>query len=112
MSLLNRRFAALISFHDNLHGFQAGRGTSTASLEAKLLQHLTAMRELILLKVFLGLWKFYDSLDQKRALDLLTAYGVGPRTVRLIRTYWERLTMVAKSGGYCGCPFKGYQGVM
>ena len=43
------------------------------------------------------------------ALDLLAAYGVVPRTVRLIRTYWDRLTMVAKAGGYLGCPFKGYQ---
>ena len=43
-SLLNRRLTATISFHDKLHGFQAGQGTGTAALEAKLLQQLTAMR--------------------------------------------------------------------
>ena len=26
--------------------------------------------------------------------------------------YWDRLTMVAKAGGYFGCLFKVYQGVM
>ena len=44
------------------------------------------------------------------ALYLLAAYGVGPRTVRLLQTYWDRLTMVAKAGGYFGRPFKGYRG--
>ena len=33
-------------------------------------------------------------------------------TVRLLWTYWDRLIMVAKAGGYFGQPFKGYQGVM
>ena len=31
-SLLNRRLTAVISFHDMLHGFRAGRGTRTADL--------------------------------------------------------------------------------
>ena len=57
------------------------------------------------------LHKSYEALDWERSLDLITAYGVGPRTVRLLRTYWGLLTMVAKSGGYFGHPFKGYQGV-
>ena len=69
------------------------------------------MREAVLFKVFLDLRKAYAALDQERALDIITAYGVGPRTVRILRTYWDRLTMVAKAGGYFGRPFKGYQGV-
>ena len=55
--------------------------------------------------------KSYDALDWERALDLITAYGVGPRTVRLLRTYWDLLNMVAKAVGFFGHPFKGYQGV-
>ena len=39
------------------------------------------------------------------------AYGVGPRMVRLLRTYWDQLNMVAKAGRYFGRLFKGYQGV-
>ena len=36
--ILNRRLTSSITFHDVLHGFRAGRGTGTATLEAKLLQ--------------------------------------------------------------------------
>ena len=43
--ILNRRFTSSITYHDALHGFRAGRGTGTATLEAKLLQQLAAMRE-------------------------------------------------------------------
>ena len=70
-----------------------------------------AVRYSVLFEVFLDLHKAYDALDRERALDLLSVYGVGPRTVQLLRTYWDRLTMVAKAGRYFRRPFKGYQGV-
>ena len=69
--LLNRRLRAAIIFHDVLHGFQAGCGTGTATLEAKLLQHLTATRKAVLFKVFLDLQKAYDALDRDRCLGIL-----------------------------------------
>ena len=59
----------------------------------------------------MDLWKAYDALYQEKTLYLLAANGVVPRTVRLLRTYWYRLTMVAKARGYFGHPFKGYRGV-
>ena len=37
-AILNRRLTASITYHDFLHGFRAGRGTDTSTLEAKLLQ--------------------------------------------------------------------------
>ena len=43
-AILNRRFKSSITYHDALHGFRAGRGTGTATLEAKLLQQLAALR--------------------------------------------------------------------
>ena len=43
--ILNCRLTAFIACHDFLHGFRAGRGTGTATLEAKLLQQLAALRE-------------------------------------------------------------------
>ena len=94
-SLMNFRLTPAINFHDVLHGFRAGRRKGTADLEAKLPQHLTAMREAALFKIFLDLRKAYNALDRERALELLASYRVGPRTVRLLRTYWDRLTMVA-----------------
>ena len=56
-SLLNRRLTAEIYFHDTLHRFWAERGTGTATLNAKLLLQLTAMREAVLFEVLLDLWK-------------------------------------------------------
>ena len=63
-SLLNRRITAAISLHDMLHGFWAGRGIGTSTLEAKLLQELTAMRGGVLFEVFLDLRKAYNTLDR------------------------------------------------
>ena len=36
-SLMKRRITGAITFHDVLHGLRTGRGTETATLEAKLL---------------------------------------------------------------------------
>ena len=46
--ILNHRLTASITYHDFLHGFRAGRGTDTVTLEAKLLQQLAALREEVL----------------------------------------------------------------
>ena len=78
---------------------RAVRGTGTATLEAKLLQQLAAMREEVLYVIFLDLHKAYDALDKSRSLDILEGYGFGPRARRLLRAYWEKSTMVARAGG-------------
>ena len=36
--VLDRRFAASITYHDSLHGLQAGSGMGNTTLEVKLLQ--------------------------------------------------------------------------
>ena len=69
------------------------------------------MREVVLSEVFFDLQKAYDALDREIFLEILAAYGVGPRTIRLLRKYWDRLTMVARAGGYFGLPLKGYCGM-
>ena len=109
--LLNRWLTGASSFHDTLHGFWAGQGTRTAALNTKLLQHLTAMREVFLFEVFLDIWKACDTLYRERALDLLALYKFCPRTFQLLWMYWDRLTMVAKVGKYFRRPFKGYRGI-
>ena len=43
-AILHCRLTTAITYHNALHGFQEGCGTGTATLEAKLLQQLTAMR--------------------------------------------------------------------
>ena len=71
----------------------------TATHEAKLLQQIMAMREAVLYEVFLDLQKAYDALDWDRRLKIIGAYGVGPRALGLLRTYWARLTTVVRAGG-------------
>ena len=78
-AILHRRLTASITYHDFLHVFWAVRGTGTATLEAKLLQQLAAMREEVLYVIFLDLHKAYDALDRSRCLEILEGYGVVPR---------------------------------
>ena len=61
--------------------------------------------------IFLDLTKAYDALDRSRCLEILVGYGVGPSARRLLTTYWRRLTIVARAGGYYGKAFKGERGV-
>ena len=110
-TILNRRFTASITYHDFLHRFRAGRGTGTVTLKATLLQQLAALREEVLYVIFLDLHKAYDALDKSRGLEILEGYGVGPKDRRLLPSYWHRLTMVARAGGYYGTAFGGERGV-
>ena len=69
------------------------------------------MKELVLYEVFLYLQRAYNALDRDRCLDILVEYGVGLRALRLLRTYWGRITMLSRAEGYYGPPFKVYHGV-
>ena len=87
--ILHCRLTAGIKLHDALHGFREGRGTGTATLEAKLIQQLSAMREEVLYVIFLDLTKSYDALDRSRSLEILKRYGVGYIVRRMLREYWD-----------------------
>ena len=52
-AILNFRLTASITFHDFLHGFRAGFGMGTATLKAKLIQQLSALREYFLYVIFM-----------------------------------------------------------
>ena len=109
--ILNRRFTAAITYHDFLHGFWVGRSTGTTTLEVKLLQKVTALREAVFHAIFLYLYKAYDALYRSRCLGILEGYGVGPRDLCLLQRYWERIKMVARVVGYYRAPFRGEIGV-
>ena len=86
VAILNRRLTASITFQDFLYGFRKGSGTGTATLEAKLLQQLAALREEVLYVIFLDLHKTYDDLDRSRCLEILEGYGIGPKYRKLLQT--------------------------
>ena len=64
--IINCQILSSIQFHDALHGFFAGRVTGTATLEAKLLQQIIAMRDTALYSIFLDLRNTYDALYRDR----------------------------------------------
>ena len=107
MKILNCHLAAAIQFRDTLHGFCMGRGTRTASLEAKLLQQLMSVKEEVIYNIFLILYKSYDALDHGLCLEILVAYRVGPQDLHVLWRHWECLNMVARACGYFRDPFKG-----
>ena len=109
-SILNRRIASKVVFHDALHGFRARRGTGTACIEAKLLQQLSKMVQKTLHFIFLDLRKAYDTVDRERLLEILEGYGIGPNVLGLVEFYWYHQCCVAKSGKYHGETFVPYRG--
>ena len=82
-----------------------------ASLESKLIQNLTGMREAVLHKIFLGLHKAYNAKDRDSCLNILVGYYVVPSSLRVLPAYSGRLTMVTKAGGCYAPPFNGYRSV-
>ena len=109
-AILHLRLTTAITYHDFLNGFRAGRGTGTDTLEAKIIQQLSAIREEFLYVIFLDLTKVYDALDRYRSLDILEGYGVGPRARLLLQTYWGKSTMVARAGEVLRDRLQGSEG--
>ena len=68
------------------------------------------MREEVLYEIFIDIHKAYDALDRDLCLDILESCGVVPWTLRLLRHYWEILTMVAWARGDFGTPSRGILG--
>jgi hypothetical protein len=110
-SIMNQRFQSSIVLHDALHGFRAKRGTGTATIEAKLLQQWARLQQVPLCEIFVDLRKAHDTLDRDRALEILEGYGVGPRSLKLLRQFWAQQKVVAKQSGYYGKPFDATRGV-
>jgi exonuclease III len=110
-SIINSRIQAGVTFHDAIHGFRPGRGTSTAIMEAKLLAQVHCRSDDPLYMVFIDLKKAYDTLDRTQAMRILKEYGVGANLRRAIRLIWEGDTMVPRQSGYFGRAFRARRGV-
>ena len=69
------------------------------------------MREAVFREIFLDLQKGYDALDRDGCLNILVGYGVVPKALRILRTFWGWVTMVMKSGEYYAPPPSRYSAV-
>ncbi len=102
---------ASIKFHDSLHGGLSKRGTGTAMIEAKLHQSLAWRDQYPLYQIYIDLKKAYDALDREQTLDILAAYGVGPKMLALQKHFWDTAKLVCRAGGNYGEAFSAKRGV-
>ena len=111
VEIIMDRQLQVVKFHDCLHSFLSERGTGTATTEAKLAQQLAYLEQEALYGVFIDLRKAHDAMDPEWCLEILKAYGVGSRILRLIKHFWDNAEMVCRAGGCYGAKFKSYRGV-
>ena len=69
------------------------------------------MREMVFHSIFIDLIKSYNDIDKDHCLDILSGYGVGPRTLRILQTYWVWIQMASKAGGQYGPVFQSHRRV-
>ncbi len=50
-------------------------------------------------------------LDREQTLDILAAYEVGPKMLRLQKHFWDTANLVFHAGGNYGEPFNAKRGV-
>ena len=66
---------------------------------------------MVLHYILLILRKACDALNRDRCIDILVGYLVGPRTLRILRTYWVQHHMALEAGGHYGPIFHSHCGV-
>ena len=69
--VVNFRIGLAVYFYDTLHGFMAGIGTGTASLEVKLIHKMTAMWDEVLYEAFIDTQKSNADMDQELCMEIL-----------------------------------------
>jgi hypothetical protein len=102
---------APIKFHDGLHSRLLGWGMGTAKIEAKLAQSLAWGDQCPLYQIYVDLKKTYNALDREQTLNILAAYGVGPRMLRLQKHFLDTAQLVCRTGGNYGEPFNAKRGI-
>ena len=80
-------------------------------MEPALHQQLAAREQVPLYGIFLDIHKAFDAMDRGRCLQILEDAGVGPKALRLIRTFWDKVILVCRASGYHGSPFSAKHGV-
>ena len=110
-SIMDHRMKEAVAFDDSIHGFRQQRGTGTAILRNKLRMQTAFAKHVTLKQLYLDMKKAYDTLDRSRTLLILEGYGVGPNILRIIRTFWERHTVIPRASGYHGRAFRATRGV-
>ena len=86
--IMTHRMGAL-DLQPSVHGFRPRKGTGTVTLEVKLLHTLVHQKGETVYQVFVDLQKSYDSVSRERLVEIMKAYGIGPRLRQLQQEYWR-----------------------
>ena len=70
-TIINNQLRTSIYLHDDLHMFRQGRGVGTATLKAKLAQHLAGISHKKMFQVFVDVNNSYKFLDRTRHIEIL-----------------------------------------
>ena len=99
-----------MELHDTLHGFRAGRGMGTETLEANLAQQLTGIAHKPPFKVFFDVCKVYNYLDRGRCMEILWDYVMVQNMAHLIAHHWDNRQFVPNVRGFLGRTFSTGRG--
>ncbi len=80
-------------------------------IKAKLAQSLAWHDQCLLYQIHVDLKKSYDALDREQMLEILAAYGVGPRMLHLQKHFWDTEKLVCHAGGNHGELFNAKRGI-
>ncbi len=83
-----------------------------ATMETKLSHQIEHLEQTLLYRIFIDLRKALDTMDCKRCLNLLWAYGVGPKMLRLIKAFWNQSILACRACGNYGRTFSAKRGMM
>ncbi len=83
----------------------------TATIKAKLAQSLAWCDQCPLYQIYVNLKKVYNALDREQTLNILAAYKVRPKMLRLQKHFWDTAKLVCHTGGNYGEPFNAARGV-
>lgn len=83
-------------FHDIIHGFRTSCGTGTEILDVKFIQKLSCKESIPLYMVFLYLRKSYENIDRGNTLKILSQYGLGYKTIKIIYSFWNKKYITCK----------------
>ncbi len=66
-------------------------------IKAKLAQSLAWRNQCPLYQIYVDLKKAYNALDREQTLEILAAYGVRPRMLRLQKNFWDTAKLVCNA---------------
>ena len=109
-SIINTRLQVRIQFHDILHGFRAGRGKETATIDIKLSHELARSGQYPIFLFFLNLRKANNRVYRSCPIRTMEGYGAVKHMYKLLVNFWDHQEVVTIQNKYHGPNFKSTRG--